>query len=225
MNRMQRKASIACWVGLQSLLGAGWVHASGPQEAPTASAAPVAAPVAVPGPATATALPPAAAAAPTAAAAAVTAATAAPTAAASAPEPAAAPSVAARLPEADGPTRQALEILLAAVPETADTTGRASVTARRGETLDAVIRRTLGSWPLKESFLRGMFVELNPGAFRPGTERLKPDAQLLVPTVADLRRHLQRALGVPPAPAEVAPPPTAAAASPWMERRKWVRFP
>jgi hypothetical protein len=89
----------------------------------------------------------------------------------------------------------------------------------RGETLDAAIRRTLGDMPLKESFLRGVFLEVNAGAVQPGTTRLIAGAQLQVPHLDDLRSHLQRVLGPQTsATAQAATPPSA-------DKRHWVRFP
>ena len=75
--------------------------------------------------------------------------------------------------------------------------GRQRVTARRGETLDGVIRRTMGDSPFKEAFLRGVFLELNAGAFHTGTTRLLPESTLFVPNVADLRSHLTRVFFAP----------------------------
>ncbi len=121
------------------------------------------------------------------------------------------------------PTRQALETLLGALPPQAQgqTEGpvRVRVTALRGETVDAVIRRTMGDMPFKENFLRGVFLELNAAAVQPGTTRLIAGSQLQVPHLEDLRSHLQRVLG---------PSQTAGAAAPAMastDKRHWVRFP
>ena len=83
-------------------------------------------------------------------------------------------------------------------PEAAD--GSASVRAvtavRPGETLDGIIRRTLGDLPFKESFLRALFVQVNPRAYPNGNvQRLDPGTPLNVPSVADLRAALRRSLG------------------------------
>jgi len=119
------------------------------------------------------------------------------------------------------PTRAALETLLGSLPARTQAEGppRQRTTALRGETLDAAIRRTMGDMPFKESFLRGVFLEINAGAVQPGTTRLIAGAQLQVPHLDDLRSHLQRVLGpqVPTASQVAAPTPA--------DKRHWVRFP
>ena len=119
------------------------------------------------------------------------------------------------------PTRAALETLLGSLPARTQAEGppRQRTTALRGETLDAAIRRTMGDMPFKESFLRGVFLEINAGAVQPGTTRLIAGAQLQVPHLDDLRSHLQRVLGpqVPAASQAAAPNPA--------DKRHWVRFP
>ncbi len=135
------------------------------------------------------------------------------------------------LPKAPTPTRQALETLLGSLPEVADASGapRARAVAGRNETVDAAVRRTLGDLPFKESFLRGVFLELNAAAVQPGTMRLVAGAPLQVPNVADLRAHLQRALGTSPGAAAHAAAQAHPAAAPGAnvpgDRRAWVRFP
>ncbi len=119
------------------------------------------------------------------------------------------------------PTRAALETLLGSLPARTQAEGppRQRTTALRGETLDAAIRRTMGDMPFKESFLRGVFLEINAGAVQPGTTRLIAGAQLQVPHLDDLRSHLQRVLGPQvPAASQAAAPPSA-------DKRHWVRFP
>lgn len=147
-------------------------------------------------------------------------------AASAAPSAPSAPAAAAPRPAgADAaPTRQALETLLGALPPKTQAEGppRLRTTALRGETLDAAIRRTMGDMPFKESFLRGVFLEINAGAVRPGTTRLIAGAQLQVPHLEDLRSHLQRVLG-PQAP--VAGSSSAPAAAAAADKRHWVRFP
>lgn len=128
------------------------------------------------------------------------------------------------------PTRQALETLLGALPPRnpaqAEGPPRQRTTALRGETLDAAIRRTMGDMPFKESFLRGVFLELNAGAVQPGTTRLIAGAQLQVPHLEDLRSHLQRVLGPQqPTPAQAAAQAAQAATQAAADRRHWVRFP
>ena len=122
------------------------------------------------------------------------------------------------------PTRQALETLLGSLPPRAQgqTEGptRVRVTALRGETVDAAIRRTMGDMPFKENFLRGVFLELNAAAVQSGTTRLIAGAQLQVPHLEDLRSHLQRVLG-PTQSAGATPAPAPAAA----DKRHWIRFP
>ncbi len=149
--------------------------------------------------------------------------------------------------------RAALEQLLGA-PTSAEagepaTDARTTTAVRAGETLDVIIRRTLGDTPFKENFLRAAFVEANPRLYPNGNiQRLPTGTLVQVPSAADLRRHLLRALGperaaalaarakpaVPLAPdptpvVTAAPPPSAAAAvppaPPRPDHRGWVRFP
>lgn len=126
------------------------------------------------------------------------------------------------------PTRQALETLLGSLPARTQAEGppRQRTTALRGETLDAAIRRTMGDMPFKESFLRGVFLEINAGAVQPGTTRLIAGAPLQVPHLEDLRSHLQRVLGPQqPTPAQVQAQAAQAAAQAAADKRHWVRFP
>ena len=139
-------------------------------------------------------------------------------AAASAP----APAPATRATRADAaPTRAALETLLGSLPARMQAEGppRQRTTALRGETVDAAIRRTMSDMPFKESFLRGVFLEINAGAVQAGTTRLIAGAQLQVPHLDDLRSHLQRVLGPQTSAAAQAAAPTPA------DKRHWVRFP
>ncbi len=127
-------------------------------------------------------------------------------------------------PRSGVPARPAFDTLLASLPGPApagEAPPRRQVQARRGETVDAAIRRTMGDLPFKEAFLRGVFLEVNASVIQPGTLRLVPGAQFQVPTVVDLRHHLERML----APAPPAEPREGAAAPSDTGRRQWVRFP
>ncbi len=145
----------------------------------------------------------------------------APKSAESAPAAAPAPAAARPAPAETAPTRQALQTLLGALPPRpqgqADGPPRVRVTAKRGESLDAVIRRTMGDSPFKESFLRGAYLELNAGAVQPGTTRLIAGAQVQVPNLEDLRNHLQRVLGPQQASHAADPAPA--------DKRHWIRYP
>ena len=137
------------------------------------------------------------------------------------PAPAAAPAAVRPQPAETAPTRQALQTLLGALPPRpqgqAEGPPRVRVTAKRGETLDAVIRRTMGDSPFKESFLRGAYLEINAGAVQPGTTRLIAGAQVQVPNLEDLRNHLQRVLGPQQASHAADPAPS--------DKRHWIRYP
>jgi pilus assembly protein FimV len=183
----------------------------------------------------------------------------------------AAPSAAAPAPTSAGPgsatraavvsevaspaARVALEQLLGAPAEAepgepaAD--ARTTTVVRAGETLDVIIRRTLGNTPFKENLLRAAFVEANPRLYPNGNiQRLPNGTKVQVPSAADLRRHLLRSLGPEraaalagrtkpavtsapdPAPVVAAAPPSSAAATPPSppppprpDHRGWVRFP
>jgi hypothetical protein len=130
---------------------------------------------------------------------------------------------------------------------------RTTTAVRAGETLDVIIRRTLGDTPFKENLLRAAFVDANPRLYPNGNiQRLATGTLVQVPSAADLRRQLLRALGperaaalagrakpapppAPPVAPEPAPvvaaatPPNAAAvvppAPPRPDHRGWVRFP
>ncbi len=123
---------------------------------------------------------------------------------------------------------------------------RATTTVREGETLDRIIRRTMGNTPFKDSLLQAAFVEANPRAYPNGSiQRLPVGTVLNVPSASDLRRHLLRVLGADRAAAlagnapATAPGPGAATAvaaakpasaavpapPPRPDHRGWVRFP
>ena len=132
----------------------------------------------------------------------------------------------AALPDARPEARQALEVLLGSLaegeavvpskavspsnPVVANTRQRTVV--RAGETLDAVVRRTLSHLPIKDTVLRAAFVELNPTAFVNGSvHRLRAGSELVVPSPEDVRRLMLRDAGV--SPAQVAPATAPAAAT------------
>lgn len=82
---------------------------------------------------------------------------------------------------------------------------------RTGDTLDQVIRQTMGSSPLKVELLRQAFIDQNPKAFtRTSPRYLMAGAVLNVPNHEELlRQHLN------------ANKPTS-----WVDERKnWVRYP
>jgi len=83
---------------------------------------------------------------------------------------------------------------------------------RTGDTLDQVIRQTMGSSPLKVELLRQAFIDQNPKAFTKSSPRyLMAGAVLTVPNHDELmRQHLN---GNKPAPTLLD------------ERRNWVRYP
>lgn len=128
---------------------------------------------------------------------------------------------------------QALESLLGSlgpgeVLEAGPETVRARVVVRRNESLEAVIRRSLGELPGREKALRNAFIEVNPQAFPGGVvRRMAAGTELMVPAVADLRRHLQPSPMPPPAMSASAaaskPAPPSAPAGP--DKKHWVRFP
>ena len=83
---------------------------------------------------------------------------------------------------------------------------------RTGDTLDQVIRQTMGSSPLKVELLRQAFIDQNPKAFTKTSPRyLMAGAVLTVPNHDELmRQHLN---GNKPTPTLLD------------ERRNWVRYP
>ena len=109
-------------------------------------------------------------------------------------------------------------------------TGRSSVAVERGQSLDALIRKHLGSSPLKVEVLRDLVHQMNPQAFAPGGgHRLVAGARVQLPSVEDQLRHAFGKSGAAMASAreELAE----SAAGPWgngaaaAARRGWVRFP
>jgi Tfp pilus assembly protein FimV len=112
-------------------------------------------------------------------------------------------------------------------PRPAAPAARQEVVVRHGETLDGVMRRTLGPMPFRDAFLHQAFVALNPTAFVQGSpHRLVAGARLQVPTLPDLVAQLEQQQGVTLLPP---PPVVEAAASPMPpvanERSRWVRYP
>lgn len=83
---------------------------------------------------------------------------------------------------------------------------------RTGDSLDQVIRQTMGSSPLKVELLRQAFIDQNPKAFTKTSPRyLMAGAVLTVPNHDELmRQHLP---GSKPGPTLLD------------ERRNWVRYP
>jgi len=83
---------------------------------------------------------------------------------------------------------------------------------RTGDTLDQVIRQTMGTSPLKVELLRQAFIDQNPNAFTKTTPRyLMAGSVLTVPNHEDLvRQHLN---GNKPTNGLID------------ERRNWVRYP
>lgn len=161
---------------------------------------------------------------------------------------------AAPAPESASPAaRAALEQLLGLNAPAQGASGQAegspeartTTAVRAGETLDRIIRRTMGNTPFKDNLLQAAFVEANPRAYPNGSiQRLPVGTVINVPSASDLRRHLLRALGpdraaalaggAPPSAsahsaAPVAARPASAAAlpapPPKPDHRGWVRFP
>ena len=90
-----------------------------------------------------------------------------------------------------------------------------------GESLDAVITKTLGDSPLKLAVLRAAFIQQNPAAFVEGkAPLLRKGAVLMVPDHNSLLLSL-----MPPVPAPAAAMESQAAPSPDDDRKRWVRYP
>jgi Tfp pilus assembly protein FimV len=85
-----------------------------------------------------------------------------------------------------------------------------------GDTLDKVIRQTMGDSPFKIEVLRQAFIQQNPQAFTKGSPKfLMAGAVLKVPNQEDV---LRRMAGVNAKPV-YGPDPG------MMERKNWVRYP
>ena len=92
-----------------------------------------------------------------------------------------------------------------------------------GESLDAVITKTLGDSPLKLAVLRAAFIQQNPAAFVEGkAPLLRKGAVLMVP---DHNALLLSLMPPAPAPAPVAAMESQAAPSPDDDRKRWVKYP
>ncbi len=90
-----------------------------------------------------------------------------------------------------------------------------------GESLDAVITKTLGDSPLKLAVLRAAFIQQNPAAFVEGkAPLLRKGAVLMVPDHNALLLSL-----MPPVPVPVAAMGSQAAPSPDDDRKRWVKYP
>lgn len=90
-----------------------------------------------------------------------------------------------------------------------------------GESLDAVITKTLGDSPLKLAVLRAAFIQQNPAAFVEGkAPLLRKGAVLMVPDHNALLLSL-----MPPAPAAAAAIESQATPSPDDDRKRWVKYP
>jgi Tfp pilus assembly protein FimV len=90
-----------------------------------------------------------------------------------------------------------------------------------GESLDAVITKTLGDSPLKLAVLRAAFIQQNPAAFVEGkAPLLRKGAVLMVPDHNSLLLSL-----MPPVPIPVAAMESQAAPSPDEDRKRWVKYP
>lgn len=136
-------------------------------------------------------------------------------------------------PQSQQQIRQALEVLLGGDTPSQMVNSQAlhlpslqTVTVRRGETLDGVIRRTLAHLPFKDDFLRTVFVAVNPTAFVAGSpHRLKAGAVLQVPSLQDVRRVWMQQAGIQEPESLKTASPSAHTGSVTDPRQDWVRFP
>ena len=104
--------------------------------------------------------------------------------------------------------------------------GKGVVLVQRGDTLDRIIRRSLGETPFSADFLRKAFVQLNPHAFRAtGNPHLVSAGSMLrVPTAAQLQQLMQAYFPHSPAlldEAQTGPSHATDAEA----RKRWVRYP
>ena len=131
-------------------------------------------------------------------------------------QPAPAPAPAAAAPAAASKTHSAPALAPPALPP-------GSYKPKPGESLDAVITKTLGDSPLKLAVLRAAFIQQNPAAFVEGkAPLLRKGAVLMVPDHNALLLSL-----MPPTPAHtpVAAMESQAAPSPDDDRKRWVKYP
>ena len=85
-----------------------------------------------------------------------------------------------------------------------------------GDTLDKVIRQTMGDSPFKIEILRQAFIQQNPQAFTKGSSKvLMAGAVLRVPSQDDLMRRVSGANAKPAYGPDLG----------MMERKNWVRYP
>ena len=134
-----------------------------------------------------------------------------------APAPAPAPAAAApAAPAAASKTHSAPALAAPALPP-------GSYKPKQGESLDAVITKTLGDSPLKLAVLRAAFIQQNPAAFVEGkAPLLRKGAVLMVP---DHNALLLSLMPPTPAPAPLAAMESQAAPSPDDDRKRWVKYP
>ncbi len=102
-----------------------------------------------------------------------------------------------------------------------------TVTVKRGETLDRVIRRALPDVPLHPDFLRKAFVSLNPQVFPSGSpHQMRSGASLKVPSLPALRQMmLNHYPGTAPLLNEAEDQAQEKATSGHNDQRRWVRYP
>ena len=130
------------------------------------------------------------------------------------PAPAPAPAPAAAAPAAASKAHSAPALAAPTLPP-------GSYKPKPGESLDAVITKTLGDSPLKLAVLRAAFIQLNPAAFVEGkAPLLRKGAVLMVPDHKSLLLSL-----MPPVPVPVAAMESQAAPSPDDDRKRWVKDP
>ena len=131
-----------------------------------------------------------------------------------APPPAPAPAPAAAAPATASKAHSAPAPAAPALPP-------GSYKPKPGESLDAVITKTMGDSPLKLAVLRAAFIQQNPAAFVEGkAPLLRKGAVLMVPDHNSLLLSL-----MPPVPVPVAAMESQAAPSPDEDRKRWVRYP